>query len=623
MIRKALSLALLLCAFATSAAAEITFNIEEPTDGSVRSGIGLISGWAISDMGIVSVEAFIDGQSLGLLPYGSARGDVAAAFPDVPDSMQSGWAMKWAWSLSGEGEHSLRVVVTEEGGATASKEVTFQVTRFESEFISNPKDVITAGAAIESPEDGRIVITGAQVEGQTVDIELAWDTGSQQFLIDRVFAEGATKANQPPTAQAGSNLTTEVGRQVTVTGSGYDADGHITSHLWKQVSGPAVTLQNPEQWSTSFMAPDETGTVRLRLEVTDDDGTSASDDVLISVNEPPNQTPSVWAGSDARVEVGSSVSLTGSAHDNDGEIVSWSWTRIGGASVALQDASSPTVRFTAPGSEGYTRLRLRVTDDDGATAYDEVVVTYYDPTPVNQSPTANAGSDFTVDAGDSVTVTGAGSDPDGQIVSWAWSQTSGAAVSLSGASSQQVRFTAPGEAASIRLRLVVTDDGGATDSDEVTITVRASTPATTTGNTLQSMLDDVNLARSQDQDCDGDGTAEMPGQPAFSWSASLADIATQHSMDMAARGYFAHDTEGGPSMADRIWPYWSGRTIGENIAASSHDRTDSFVVDLWMNSPGHCRLIMSPNFTHVGIGVGRDPENGYEFHHFWTLDFGG
>ena len=42
-----------------------------------------------------------------------------------------------------------------------------------------------------------------------------------------------------------------------------------------------------------------------------------------------------------------------------------------------------------------------------------------------------------------------------------------------------------------------------------------------------------------------------------------------------------------------------------------------------MDSPGHCRLIMSPNFTHVGIGVGRDPENGYEFHHFWTLDFGG
>ena len=32
---------------------------------------------------------------------------------------------------------------------------------------------------------------------------------------------------------------------------------------------------------------------------------------------------------------------------------------------------------------------------------------------------------------------------------------------------------------------------------------------------------------------------------------------------------------------------------------------------------------MDPDFTHAGIGVGRDPENGYDFHHFWTLDFGG
>ena len=31
------------------------------------------------------------------------------------------------------------------------------------------------------------------------------------------------------------------------------------------------------------------------------------------------------------------------------------------------------------------RLRLRVIDDDGATAYDDVTVTFYDPTPANQS----------------------------------------------------------------------------------------------------------------------------------------------------------------------------------------------------------------------------------------------
>jgi uncharacterized protein YkwD len=47
-----------------------------------------------------------------------------------------------------------------------------------------------------------------------------------------------------------------------------------------------------------------------------------------------------------------------------------------------------------------------------------------------------------------------------------------------------------------------------------------------------------------------------------------------------------------------------------------------------MDSPGHCALIMSPNFTHAGVGFGHDPEggwtnNGYTFYYFWTLDFGG
>ena len=101
MIRKHLLAAILLSAVASPAAAEITFNIEEPAEGSVRSGIGLISGWAVSDVGIESVEAFINGESLGLVPYGSPRGDVGAAFPNIPGSDESGWAMKWGYSLSG------------------------------------------------------------------------------------------------------------------------------------------------------------------------------------------------------------------------------------------------------------------------------------------------------------------------------------------------------------------------------------------------------------------------------------------------------------------------------------------------------------------------------------------
>ena len=78
--------------------------------------------------------------------------------------------MKWAYSLTGEGEHTMRIVVTEEGGGTASKEVTFNVIRFNSEFIADSADVRTAGATIESPVDGRLIIRDAEIENEIVDI---------------------------------------------------------------------------------------------------------------------------------------------------------------------------------------------------------------------------------------------------------------------------------------------------------------------------------------------------------------------------------------------------------------------------------------------------------------------
>jgi uncharacterized protein YkwD len=186
---------------------------------------------------------------------------------------------------------------------------------------------------------------------------------------------------------------------------------------------------------------------------------------------------------------------------------------------------------------------------------------------------------------------------------------------------QTVQFTAPASAGDIRLRLTVTDDNGASDTDDIIITVEESPGSgNTTGSTLQSMLDDLNDARGQEQDCGG---TIYPPQPPLQWSSSLADIALQHSMDMAQNGYFSHTSLDGTTMGDRVLPHWNGTMVGENIAASSIDRSDSYIVDLWLNSPGHCALLMDGDFSHVGVGKGHDPDNGYSYKYFWTMDLGG
>jgi uncharacterized protein YkwD len=424
---------LLLAASAAPALAEVQFAIGEPAEGSIKSGIGQISGWAVSDREIVSVEAFIDGASLGLVPYGGSRLDVADAFPQYSDAEHSGWSMKWNYALHEPGEHVLTMVFTEDDGSQTIQERLFSTTRFHAEFISDPAAVRTEEALVSSPARGRLRIEGAEVEGEIVDLELAWDRAAQQFQIDTISYAGQQPKNQSPHAAAGPDQTVETGAAVTVAGGGTDPDGRIANQTWSQVYGPGVTLTGADQWVVEFTAPSQPGDVRLRLTVTDDDGATDTDDVVITVEEAPD-------------------------------------------------------------------------------------------------------------------------------------------------------------------------------------------PGNTTGSTLQSMLDDLNDARGQEQDCGG---TLYPAQPPLQWSSSLADIAMRHSMDMAQNGYFSHTSLDGTSMGSRVFPYWNGTTVGENIAASSVDRSDNYVVDLWLDSPGHCALLMDPDFTHVGVGKGYDPDNGYTYKYFWTMDVGG
>ncbi|MDE0206451.1 MAG: hypothetical protein OXP66_10550 [Candidatus Tectomicrobia bacterium] len=99
-----------------------------------------------------------------------------------------------------------------------------------------------------------------------------------------------------------------------------------------------------------------------------------------------------------------------------------------------------------------------------------------EPNAPNQPPIVNAGTDQTVEAGTTVVLPGAAADPDGTIVSHAWTQTGGTAVMLAGAGTATAAFTAPFVAAdeALTFRLSVTDDDGETNSDDVRVVVRAS-----------------------------------------------------------------------------------------------------------------------------------------------------
>lgn len=81
----------------------------------------------------------------------------------------------------------------------------------------------------------------------------------------------------------------------------------------------------------------------------------------------------------------------------------------------------------------------------------------------------------------------------------------------------------------------------------------------------------------------------------------LTQVARQHSADMFARGYFAHDTPEGLSPFDRMNKAGVRfLTAGENLALAP---TLSLAHTGLMNSPGHRANILRPQFGRVGIGV--------------------
>lgn len=93
----------------------------------------------------------------------------------------------------------------------------------------------------------------------------------------------------------------------------------------------------------------------------------------------------------------------------------------------------------------------------------------------NAAPTARVGMAQTVGAGVTVVLSGAGSsDPDGSVVRYTWTQTSGPSVTLSNGTTAQPSFVAPSAAATVTLTfsLVVTDNhGAASTAAAVTVTV--------------------------------------------------------------------------------------------------------------------------------------------------------
>jgi uncharacterized protein YkwD len=127
----------------------------------------------------------------------------------------------------------------------------------------------------------------------------------------------------------------------------------------------------------------------------------------------------------------------------------------------------------------------------------------------------------------------------------------------------------------------------------------------------------VNQHRAAGATC---GETAHPPVPPLYMHAQLVEAARAHSRDMAAQDYFSHTSADGRTFSQRIRAAgYSASPLGENIAAGY--TSPPSVVAGWMNSPGHCRNIMSADFRAIGVGYAFAARSSYR--HYWTQNFGG
>ncbi len=357
---------------------------------------------------------------------------------------------------------------------------------------------------------------------------LTVNDGTQDSEADTVVVTVTAGTNDAPTADAGADQTVDEGDTVTLSGSGTDPEGASLTYAW---GAPAsITLSDATSQSPTFAAPTELlsdASLEFTLVVNDGVNDSAKDTVAVTVTAGTNDAPTADAGADQTVAEGATVTLSGSGTDPEGATLSYAWGAP--ASITLSDATSQSPTFAAPTellSDASLTFTLTVNDGTQDSEADTVTVTV--EAGDNDAPTADAGADQTVDEGDTVTLSGSGTDPEGASLSYAWGAP--ASITLSDATSQSPTFAAPTELlsdASLTFTLTVNDGTQDSEADTVTVTVEAGDNDAPTANAGV----DQTVAEGATVTLSGSGTDPEGASLSYAWGApasiTLSDATSQ------------------------------------------------------------------------------------------------
>lgn len=276
--------------------------------------------------------------------------------------------------------------------------------------------------------------------------------------------------NIPPVAKLTiSSLSGPAPLTVDVSASkSIDYDGIITSSTWNFGDGGFSSYEND---SHTYDTP---GTYLVILEVSDNNGAIATSEATLTVSDPQATenlppTPAIYTTTNSGPAPLDILFDGAESTDSDGTIIDYSWDFGDGSS-----ASGIFANYTYSAIGTFTG-QLSVTDDGGASASEQTVITVSASDLLNSPPLAVINATPLTGTTPLTTIfSGVDStDSDGVIISYNWDFGDGSIASGADVSHQYITsgiYTAT---------LTVTDDMGDTGQAQITITASEETLATT------------------------------------------------------------------------------------------------------------------------------------------------
>jgi len=310
---------------------------------------------------------------------------------------------------------------------------------------------------------------------------LVWRLWGGFILL--IFSGSVSAALSISSPTSGSNVT--VGSTVNFVASSGGA--MCSDYLWG--FGGAATDEAFATGSTDLSTSatlSVTGTYTITLSATSCETFPSPVSIVLNVNANVAPVATIDAPSTAvSILAGQNVSFTGSGSDSDGNTpLTYNWDFAGGASnSSIEDPGAVT--FSTAGTYVVT---LTVTDSMGATGSDTQTVTVSD----NVAPVATIdtpSADVSIQAGESVSFTGSGSDSDGNTsLTYEWDFAGGASNS-SLEDPGEVSFSTSG---TYVVTFTVTDTMGATGSDTQTVFVDEEVSVTEVIEVIESIASTPN-----------------------------------------------------------------------------------------------------------------------------------